>query len=405
VSEHPLRIQVSGPLEPFRAGFVSELEGRGYTTISACRQVQFMAHLSRWLAGEGLDSRALSLAVAGRFLADRRAAGYRSRVSVRGIEPLLVYLRGVGAAPAPVVSVPEDPVGELLWRYRSYLTVERGLALETVQSYARAVRPFLEDRLSPQGLRLECLDGGDVISFVVARCPGLGRGHAKVTLTGLRSLLGFLFVEGIIGRPLAGTVPSAASWSLSGLPKRLESWQVQALLDSCDRGTAAGRRDAAILTVLSRLGLRSSELAALQLKDIDWRAGEIVVHGKGSRLERLPLPADVGEAIVVYLRDGRPGTVADGAVFVRSNAPHGALTRGGVSHIVAGAARRAGLAPIYAHRLRHTAASEMLRAGASLGEVGQVLRHRQAKTTAIYAKVNREALRMVACPWPQGARA
>ncbi len=398
-------VRVPGPLEPFRAGFASELERRGYTAGSVCQHMQLMAHLSRWLAGEGLDSRALSQAVTGRFLAARRAAGYRKHLSVRAIEPLLVYLRGVGEAPAPVVSVPEDPVGELLWRYRSYLTVERGLAPETVQSYTRAVRPFLEDRLSSQGLGLECLDAGDVTSFVVARCPRLGRGHAKVTLTGLRSLLGFLHVEGIIGRPLVGTVPSVASWSLSGLPKRLESWQVQALLGSCDRGTAGGRRDVAILTVLSRLGLRASELAALQLEDIDWRAGEMLVRGKGSRLERLPLPADVGAAIVVYLRDGRPETAAGGAVFLRSKAPHEALTRTGVSAVVAGAARRAGLGQIFAHRLRHTAASEMLRAGASLGEVGQVLRHRRARTTAIYAKVDREALRSIACPWPEGGLA
>jgi site-specific recombinase XerD len=367
--------------------------------------MHLMAHVSHWLAGEGLDSQALSLAERDRFLAARRAAGYRKHLSVRAIEPLLVYLRRVGAVPAAVAQVSEDPVGELLCRYRVYLMVERGLAPGTAEGYTRAVRPFLEDRFSPQGLGLECLSAGDVIGFVVARCPRLGRGYAKLTVSALRSLLGFLHLEGMIGRPLAGTVPSVASWSLSGLPKRLEAWQVQALLGSCDRGTADGRRDAAILTVLSRLGLRASELAALQLKDIDWRAGEIVVRGKGSRLERLPLPADVGETIVAYLRGGRPETAAGGAVFLRSHAPHEALTRAGVSHVVAGAARRAGLGQIFAHRLRHTAASEMLRAGASLPEVGQVLRHRQARTTAIYAKVDREALRGIACRWPEGGLA
>ncbi|WP_244621984.1 site-specific integrase [Neomesorhizobium albiziae] len=176
--------------------------------------------------------------------------------------------------------------------------------------------------------------------------------------------------------------------------------QVQRLLTSCDRGTPNGRRDFAVLTALVRLGLRAGEVAKLKLDDLDWRAGEILVRGKGSCIQRLPLPADVGEAVAAYLRYGRPRTAQGRTVFVRVRAPHNALTSAGVSQIVAAAGRRAGLGQIYAHRLRHTTASAMLRAGASLPEVGQVLRHRRALTTAIYAKVDREALRRIARPWP-----
>jgi site-specific recombinase XerD len=203
---------------------------------------------------------------------------------------------------------------------------------------------------------------------------------------------------------LVGAVPSVASWQATALPKGLEPEQVHSLLASCDRSTANGSRDLAILTTLARLGLRVVEIAALSLEDIDWRAGEIVVRGKGRRTERLPLPTDVGEALAAYLRGGRSPTAEGRTVFVRVRAPHRALTSSGVRHVVKAAARRVGLPRIGAHRFRHTVATEMLRAGAPLAEVGQLLRHRRAATTAIYAKVDRERLRTIARPWPGGAR-
>jgi site-specific recombinase XerD len=293
-------------------------------------------------------------------------------------------------------------VEALLERYRRYLLGERGLAAGTARGYLDAVRPFLDGREAAGGLRLERLTAAEVCAFVVARCPGEARGSAKLTVTAMRSLLGFLHVEGVIPRPLAGAVPSAASWRLAGLPRALEPWRVKCLLRSCDRRTAAGRRDFAILTVLARLGLRAGEVAGLGLDDVDWRAGELVVRGKGRRFERLPLPADVGEAIAAYLQRGRPASAQDRSVFVRVRAPHRALTTGGITQVVVSAARRAGLGQIHAHRLRHSAATAMLRAGAPLEEVGQVLRHRQPLTTAIYAKVDRDALRQLARPWPGG---
>lgn len=222
-----------------------------------------------------------------------------------------------------------------------------------------------------------------------------------MTVTGLRSLLGFLHLRGLVSGPLAAAVPATASWRLSGLPRALEPEQLQALLESCDRASPGGRRDYAVLVMLARLGLRAGEVAALKLEDVDWRVGELVIAGKGRRAERLPLPEDVGEAIVCYLRDGRPATTQDRSLIVRVRAPHLGLTGGGITQIVFAAAGRAGLGPIHSHRLRHTAATAMLRAGASLEEIGQVLRHRQALTTAIYAKVDRDALRQLARPWPE----
>lgn len=297
-----------------------------------------------------------------------------------------------------------EPIDELLHRFRRYLVVERGLRDKGARDYARAVRPFLEGRLSQGALGLDRLSAAEVTAFVVASCPRLSPGTVKLTMTALRSLLGFLHLEGTVERPLAAAVPSAASWRLARLPKRLEPSQVHSLLASCNLNTATGRRDFAILTTLVRLGLRAGELAALRFEDIDWRAGEIVVRGKGRREERLPLPADVGDAIAAYLRGGRPEDARGRSVFVTVNAPHRAMSGDAVSAVVARAGSRCGLAPIRAHRLRHTAASETLRGGASLEEVGQLLRHRRAMTTAIYAKVDREALRKVARPWPGDAR-
>ncbi|WP_231711193.1 site-specific integrase [Xanthobacter dioxanivorans] len=198
-------------------------------------------------------------------------------------------------------------------------------------------------------------------------------------------------------------MPSVAGRRLVGLPKGLAPDQIQCLLASCDSHTRRGCRDVAILTMLVRLGMRAGEVAKLQLDDIDWRAGEIVVRGKGNSIERLPLPPDVGEAVAEYLQSARPPSAQGRTVFVRIKAPHRHLTSCGVSNVVADAGQKAGLGRIHAHRLRHTTAMQMLRAGASLPEVGQLLRHRSALTTAIYAKIDRETLRMIARAWPGDA--
>lgn len=398
------RVRVTGPLEPFAAGFAAELVRQGYASQPAAQQLRLMAHLSRWLMAEAKGATALNAAAVEAFAISRRAAGYSTHLADTSLRPLLVYLRGLGVVPAQEVLKPDGAVEVALARYQRYLMVERGLSGITARVYVDAVRPFLAGRVSPDGLGLdlEYLDAADVTAFVVARCPAQSRAAAKHTVTALRSLLVYLHVEGEIGRPLAAAVPSVAGWQLAGFPKGLEPDQICSLLASCDRGTANGRRDFAILTMLVRLGLRAGEVAALALEDVHWRTGEIMVRGKGNRSERLPLPADVGEAMSAYLQDGRPASAQGRALFVRIKAPLGPLMSSGVSGVVAAAAGRAGLGRVRAHRLRHTAATQMLRAGASLPEIGQLLRHRHVVTTAIYAKAERESLREIARPWPGG---
>lgn len=400
----PSHVGVSGPLEPFAAGFSRSLARQGYTSTSAAFQVQLMAHLSRWLTGTGLEVRGFRATDVERFLRARRRAGYTHYLSAKAMRPMLTYLcdQGVWLPPPPPVA--NGAVDVAIERYRQYLVQERGLGHATAHHYVDAVRPFLRGRVSSDGVALdwESLDAAGVTAFVVARTPDQSRSAAKMTVTALRSLLGFLHADGLIARRLTAAVPSVAGWRLAGLPKALKPAEIQALLASCDRRTRTGRRDFAVLTMLVRLGVRAGELASLRLDDIDWRAGTIVMRGKGHQIEQLPWPVDVGEAVVAYLRRGRPTTAADRAVFVRVKAPHCGLSTGGVTQIVAAAARRAGLGVIHAHRLRHSVATQLLRAGASLPEIGQLLRHRRAQTTAIYAKVDRAALRSIARPWPGG---
>lgn len=394
-----LRVGVRGPLEGYAAGFAAELVSAGYRPASAAVHLRVLGRLSRWLETEGLLAAELSEEQVERF---RRlhVARFASLRGMQGLVPLLSYLRGLGVVPAP-----ERPVmtaaDELLERYREYLISERGLVRETARGYVDIVRPFVRSRVGPDGeLVLRDLVAADVLGFLLSESRWRSRKSAKTLVTALRSLLGWLHAEGRIARALAGAVPAVAGWRLTGLPKGLDGDQVGLLLKSCDLATAAGRRDSAILTMLVRLGLRAGEVAKLTLEDIDWRAGELLVRGKGDRIERLPLPADVGEAIVGYLRDGRPGGFVGREVFTRVKAPYRALTPGGVTQVVVSASKRAGIGEVTAHRLRHTTASGLLREGAPLREIGELLRHRSALTTAIYTKIDRDRLRELARPWP-----
>lgn len=403
MSNDPSQVRVLGPLAAYATGFAGDLARQGYTPNSASFQMRLLAHLSRWLQEQGRGAGDLHTDVVDCFLRARRAAGYTSYLSHVAVRPILGYLRGLKVAPPqPAADEITGPVDVALERFRRYLTVERALADTSAYNYLHAIRPFLESRVLPEGLALDFgqLTAGDVISFVVARCPRQTHSAAKQTVKALRSFLRFLHVEGVIAASLVDAVPTVADRQLAGLPKGLESDQVRRLLASCDDNTRSGLRAIAILTTLVRLGMRAGEVARLQLDDIDWRAGEIIVHGKGSRIERLPIPPDVGGAIAAYLKHARPATAQGRTLFVRISAPHHAVSSSGVSCVVARAARKAGLGRVYAHRLRHTAATQMLRAGASLPEIGQVLRHRSVMTTAIYAKADREALRTIARSWP-----
>lgn len=398
----PVGVRAFGPLATHVEGFRVRLALWGYSPSSRAVHLRLMAHLSGWLDERGLQGSALTAAVVDAFVTERRAAGYVIARSSRSLGPLLEYLREVGAVPVPVPRQMATPVEAMLAAYSRYLAHERGLAVSTIERNTGLVRPFLADQMTGGQLLLEDLVAADVTAFVLALARRGNASPATVARTGtaLRSLLRFLHREGVTNQPLAEAVPAAASWKLAGLPKYLESEQVAALLTSCDQGTGVGRRDFAMLTVLVRLGLRAGELAALRLEDIDWHRAEVMIRGKGNRQERLPLPSDVGVAVVSYLTADRTALATVREVFIGARAPHRALTSGAVTQVVARAACRCGLGSIFAHRLRHSAATGMLRAGASLDEVGQVLRHRHPLTTAIYAKVDRDALRTLARPWP-----
>lgn len=393
-----LGVRFWGPLESYAEAFAGELSRQGYTAGSAAHQLRLLAHLSRWLEAEGRGT-GVDRSDLVRFVAERRAEGRRLYVSMRGIAPLVDFLDGIGLLEPEEPEVPSG-VEQFIDRYRTYMRCERGVADPSIRTYVSALRPFLERRAVGGSVELEGLTAVEVTGFLLEVAAVGMPGRAQTTATALRSLLRFLHLEGITERSLLGAVPSVASWRLSALPKALEPGEVARLLAACDRRTSIGRRDAAMLLLLVRLGLRAREVAGLELGDINWRAGEMVVHGKGSRDERIPVPDDVGRAIVGYLQRGRPVDALTRHVFVRDKAPHRGLTSEAVSARVWAVSRRAGLEEFRAHRLRHTAATAMLAAGAPLTEIGQLLRHRKALTTAVYAKTDVETLRGVARAWP-----
>lgn len=397
-----LGVRFSDPLGVYACGFADELARQGYLRSGMKGQLFLVAHLSRWLAGRDLKPAALAAPeVVEEYFNERRAAGYTNYRTIKALVPLLVYLRGLEVVALPPVAE-LAPAEALLERYRAYLTSERGLAATTARGYIDAVRSFVAGRVIDSGDDLAGLTAAEVTAFVVATCPGQTQGSARMTVTALRSLLAFLHVDGVLSESLVTAVPTAASWRLSGLPKGLAAHEVSRLLAAPDRRRRVGRRDFAVLMLLARLGLRAGEVAALEFDDIDWRAGQLIVRGKGSRHERVPLPDDVGQALVGYLQRGRPTTAPGRQVFARVRAPHGPMTTGAITHVVFAAGKRAGLGTVHAHRLRHTAATQLLAAGAGLVEIGQLLRHRSQLTTTIYAKVDTEALRTLARPWPGG---
>ena len=393
---------LDGPLLPYGPGFEAAMTGQGYSADSIGRHLRLMVHLSRWLAGQHLTAGDLTAGCARRFLRFRRAQGHRHPASMAGMAPLLDYLASAGAIP---VREPQaaGPVDALIVQYQRYLLQERGLSPQSsVRHYVGVARSFAEHVTARTPGELEALTAVAVTGFILSVSQRRSVGEAKAVSTRLRSFLRYLELEGLTRNGLPAAVPSVACWQLTGLPRAISAADVGRLLASCDRSRPAGRRDFAILTVLSRLGLRAGEVAALRLADIDWRAGEIAVHGKAGRHDRLPLTQDVGEAIAGWLHDGRP-RCASAAVFTRVLAPHRGLSDRAVSGVVRQACVRAGLPPMGARRLRHTVATQTLRAGGSLTEVGYLLRQRSLAATSIYAKVDRAALAAVARPWPGGA--
>lgn len=403
----PSRVQFTGPLAPLAADLAAELLALGFAPTSATNQLQLAAHLSRWLQARGLAVGDLTVPVIEAFLVDRRR-DHTNRYSMRALAPMLAYLRRVGAAPAaddPSVMSPPDAGEVVLAGFRRYLLVERSVSVPVADAYVRWVRPFVRDVAATDAeLTFALLDTAQVTRFLIGHLPGLPRKTAQMTASSLRSFLRFLHAAGNVDLDLAPAVPAFAFWKLSGLPQPLTPAQVQALVGACDPSRPVGRRDLAVIACLLRLGMRCGEVAALQLDDLDWTSGTITVRGKGNRIDLLPMPVDVGQRLVGYLRQGRPAT-SERTVFLTARAPFTALARGSVSCIVGRAAQRAGLGTIHAHRLRHTTASATLNAGATLEQVAHLLRHASPTTTAVYAKTDLARLAGLARPWPsEGGR-
>ncbi|MFI6497887.1 site-specific integrase [Nonomuraea typhae] len=390
-------VRVSGPLALFAGGFRVALLGAGFTPLSTVVQLRLMAHLSRWMDAAGLAAADLTADRTEEFLAARRAAGYRGLRTRRALAPLLGHLGAQDVLPPEEPLPPVTRAAALLAEFERYLLAERGLAAMTTEAYVRRARWFLES-CAPDG-DLSGITPADVTGAVLAECASKSVGAGQYYVASLRALLRFGHVQGLIGEDLSAAALSATGRRSSRLPNGITEDEGRRLLAACDRRRPVGLRDYAVLVTLLRLGLRAGEVAALRLEDLDWRAGEMVIRGKGRREDQLPLPADVGEAIAAYLQRGRPAA-ASRAVFLTVTAPTRPLTRRSVGCLVRHASVRAGMIPIGPHRLRHTTACVMVAAKVPLSEIGQVLRHHSPGSTSNYARVDVDQLRALARPWP-----
>lgn len=391
---------MTGPLAPFADEYSAELRARGYAPLTTVNELRQVGRLSRWLEVRNLSAAELGTVRVEQFLVWQRAGGrHRGEWSRPGLMCLLEVLDRLGVLAVGEPAPSSSPIDLLLSSFERYLVSERGLAAGTIVGYVTHARWFLAG-LGRDGVT--GLSASEVTGAVLRKASsGVSVAAAQYFVSGLRAFLRFCFLEGLLAVDLSQAALVVRGRRASLLPRGISRADARALLDSCDRRRALGRRDYALLLVLLRLGLRRGEVAGLTLDDIDWRAGELVVHGKGGREDRLPLPADVGAAIAAYLRRGRPAS-ARRELFLQARAPYAPIAAGTVAWTVRRACRRAAIPEVGSHRLRHTMACEMVGAGVPLVRIGQVLRHRSLQSTAIYARVDVDQLRQLAAPWPGG---
>jgi site-specific recombinase XerD len=403
--KHPRAIERfrQGPLGAHLDGFAEQLFAHGYSRQYGRSQLWLLREVGRWLKRQGLGAADLNDKRLAEFARER---GRRRRPLRGGNRATLVrflsYLREMGAAPTPTPRLPQDAKSRLERAFIGYLTQERGLCQASIDNYLHEVCRFLAYQCTRHVLSPSRFTAKDLNAFVLRRAQRVGPKRAKLTVCALRSFCRFLRFRGDLRRDLSGAVLTVPNWRLTSLPKTLAPNEVRRLLRRCDQRTAAGQRNFTILLILARLGLRANEIVLMTLDDIDWEAGEFIVRGKGPRQERMPLPRDVGQAIATYLRRWRPRCPTR-RLFVRLKAPtNGVKGQASIGSIVRRALARAGLHPLTrgAHLLRFTLATNLLRRGGSLAEVSEILRHRHPDTTALYAKVDLNALRTVAPSWP-----
>jgi integrase/recombinase XerD len=389
-----------GPLGPFADDYERHLVGHGYTFGSLQQRMVQFSQLSRWMGSEGLAASELNETEVQRFVAWRAARGRVSWTSPASLRLPLGFLRSAGVVPE---SPREGPFEGLMGGYGRYLAAERGLAERTVEAHIDFARRFCSSVTSgPAGLA--DLRPSQLNAYMLEVCSQHSADWAQKMSGSIRSLLRYLHVAGTTPSSLVAAVPKVAGRRPGPQPPGLSPVEMSRLLRSCDRRRGVGRRDYAILMLLARLGLRAGEVGALTLDDIDWRHGELLVRGKGDRHEQLPLPTQVGEAVAAYLQRGRPRR-DDGCreVFLRARAPWVPLGLTGVQSVVRNASVRSGLGIFGPRRLRHSAATTMLRSGMPLTAVAQVLRHHDTRVTTVYVDVDEAALAGLARPWPRGA--
>ena len=363
-------------------------------------QLRQIERLSRWLQTAQLSVAELNWGRVEEFLAFQRAGGrHQASWSRPGLRCLLDVLGKDGVLVAEKPTLADSPAEVLLASYERYLLTERGLAVGTVRGYVAHAQQFVGGLSTGGGLT--GLTAGDVTRAVLRRSEEVSVPTTQYFVAGLRSFLRFCFVEGLVEVDLSHAVLPVTGRRHSSLPRGISTADARALLDCCDRRSGLGRRDYAVIITLLRLGLRAGEVARLRLDDVDWRVGELVVRGKGNREDRLPLPNEVGGAMAAYLKRGRPPTDRR-EMFLRARAPFQPIAARTVSSTVRRACRRAGVAEVGSHRLRHTAACEMVSAHVPLVQIAQVLRHKSLQSTSIYARVDLDQLRLLAAPWPGG---
>ncbi|MCA4963660.1 site-specific integrase [Pseudomonas sp. Y24-6] len=396
-----------GPLAAYIGSFANALNTLGYAVSSVHRQVRIAACFSRWLGQERVALQSVTADHPVRYLQCRAQHLRSCPGDLAALRHFIDFLRREGVVPAEKIAVQQlTPIDRCAEAYEQYLREARALARATIVNYVPFIRDFLSHRFGDGPVMLSRLCAGDVVRFVQCQAPRLHRRRAKLMTSALRSFLSYARYRGDVAVDLAAAVPIVPNWSMMSIPRAIAPDQVRQLLASIDRRTAIGRRDYAILLLLARLGLRSGEVASLKLDDIDWRVGRLTVCGKSGHRGGLPLPPEVGKAIAAYLQRGRPHSTSR-CVFLRAKAPvRGFQGASGVGSIVRHALQRAGVdAPTTGtHQFRHGLATEMLRKGASLGEIGDVLGHRHLQTTKIYTKIDIVALRTLALPWPGGAQ-
>ncbi len=395
-----------GPLASYLDAFARLLDEQGFKRRVLGPQIRVAAKFSQWLQAEHVVVEEVADDHVRRFFEISARQRAVKRGEFAALRRLMGFLRQLGV----IRPLPErdeaTPRERVLSAFAAYLRQVRALSDKTLIQYCPFIDQFLSERFGQGPVELAALRAGDLIGFVQRQAAQLSPARAKAATTALRSFLRYLRYRGAIELDLAAAVPTVPNWSVTGIPRAIAPEHLQAVFAHCPRETPVGRRDYAILMLLARLGLRSSEIVSLTLDSIDWEAGAIAVAGKGNQAASLPLPVEVGEAIAEYLRHGRP-TSSSRALFLRACAPIRALGAGQtVATIVSAALKRAGIETPHrgTHQFRHALATDMLRHGATLSEIGSILRHRHAKTTSLYAKVDFAALRPLSLPWPGGTK-